>query len=135
MGQELDQRKTDTIFDFLYVDHHRIGPFLSQFSEFRHLTDVVHPRSATDDAAVTGGLKGILSGETKSGEREDIERRHSLPGDPKTNVADIGCTCGGGDNIYGSQAIAFWQELGLIFGRPSDCYGTTPIAIMHEVKA
>ncbi|TPI64447.1 hypothetical protein FJ417_02095 [Mesorhizobium sp. B3-1-7] len=283
MGQELDQRKTVSVFDFLYVDHHRIGLFLSQFSEFGHLTDVVHSRSVTDDAAVTGGFKGILSGETKSGEREGIERRYSaqwsqalnfldevnarkmlnpditkahigglvlssgmlsilnmkplehswaaaienakdahqqanahrgnrqerrsnknsqapagtadvsglrllgtleqpiimalksgnfrlwstldakyllghssdltlkhgikiagewhvlgildcLPGDPNTGETD-GRICGGGNNEFGSGAIQLWRELGLVFGRPDDCHGITPIIIMREVKA
>lgn len=58
-----------------------------------------------------------------------------LPGEPNTDERQIGRICGGGDNIFSSGAIALWRELGLVFGRPDDCFSVTPIMIMREVKS
>ena len=88
MARELEQRKTDSVFDFLYVDHRRIGLFLSQFSEFGDLTDIVHSRSVTDDSSAGGGLKGFISVESKAGEKESTERRYRTQWSQALNFLD-----------------------------------------------
>ncbi len=282
MAQELETKKTDSVFDFLYVDHHRVGLFLSQFSEFGNLTDIVHTKGVTDDALISAGVKGIVGGEAKSGHSSNLQSKYNplwiqalnfldevnargmvshdlasaaigslvltkgclnivnmlalsrswdvaaenareqqksksaagnrklrrtgqqqhdpeaegpgllrllgsfdqpimmaldtgkarlwstldqtylvggssdlalkhgvqiagewhaigildcLPGELIADEANIGRICGGADNPFSSSAIGLFRELGLIFGRPADCYGITPIMIMREVGA
>lgn len=283
MAQEPEKKKTVSVFDFLYVDHHRIGLFLSMFSEFGNLTDIVHSISASRGSSGTIGFKNVLSGEQKNEAQETLQRsyntqwtqalnfldevkarkmltrsisdarigglllssgtlsilnmrplerswgvvaentekenlrsgnrdnRHTrrrkqatgggepqemdsasglrllgsleqpilmtlqtgttrlwstlepnyliggssdltlkqgiriagdwhvvgildcLPGEPITDEAIIGRMCGDGDNVFSSTSITLWRELGLVLGRPSECYGITPIMIMREV--
>ncbi|WP_306029706.1 hypothetical protein [Stappia sp. MMSF_3263] len=88
MAREVDQRTTDSVFDFLYVDHRKIGLFLSQFSEFGDLTDIVHSTSVTDDSKLAGGLKGLVSAESKTGEKEAVERRYRAHWSQALNFLD-----------------------------------------------
>lgn len=58
-----------------------------------------------------------------------------LPGPGDTSHADVGRFCGGDDNIFSENAAAMWHEFRLVFGRPADCWGMTPIMIMREVAS
>jgi len=57
-----------------------------------------------------------------------------MPGELVTNEVDIGRICGGADNAFSGSALTLFREMGLILGRPSDCFGITPIVIMREIK-
>lgn len=75
MGRELETQKTASVFDFLYADHHRIGLFLSQFSDFGNLTDIVHERGTSGDNTTSLGFKGVVGGEWKGGDSASVQRR------------------------------------------------------------
>ena|ERR1700730_5384451 len=46
--------KEDSVFDFLYIDALRLAHFLSQFSEFGHLTTLT--RSVSETGSSSGGV-------------------------------------------------------------------------------
>lgn len=48
------QEKDDSVYDFLYVDFRRIALFLSQFTQYGHLTSLT--RTATETTASGGGM-------------------------------------------------------------------------------
>ncbi len=49
-----DPEREDSVYDFLYIDTRRIAHFLSQFSQYGHLTALT--RSVSETASVGGGL-------------------------------------------------------------------------------
>lgn len=51
-----DQGKNGSVFDFLFVDNRRIGLYLSQFSEFGNLTQLVESVGTTDTTQIKGSL-------------------------------------------------------------------------------
>jgi hypothetical protein len=51
-----DREKSDSVFDFLFVDNRRIGLYLSQFSEFGNLTNLVESVGTTDATQVRGSV-------------------------------------------------------------------------------
>jgi hypothetical protein len=61
----LEPQKRDSVFDFLYVDRHRIGLYLSQFSEFGNLTNLVHSERAGDETVLSAGVPSLAKGEAK----------------------------------------------------------------------
>jgi hypothetical protein len=63
-----EPEKSDSVFDFLYVDNRRIGLYLSQFSQFGNLTNLVESVATTDTSRVEGSF-GISS--TKVGTHVD----------------------------------------------------------------
>lgn len=77
MGQEQETKESDSVFDFLYVDHYRVALFLSQFSEFGNLTDIVHTTGVTDDASMSVGVKPLLGGESKSGHSDTVQSKYN----------------------------------------------------------
>jgi hypothetical protein len=270
----LEPQKRDSVFDFLYVDRHRIGLYLSQFSEFGNLTNLVHSERAGDETVLSAGVPSLAKGEAKQSQQTGIERhydtqwsqvlnfldevqarnmlRRDIESSPigglllisgslylanmrsfeKTwgaissnaeskapqhgnrharrtaarqeiapsgvdglkilgsleqpvfmilrsssnrlwstldpdnlvggssdlnlkhglgvagqwhllaaldcqpgmgNDAPDGRLCGGGDNVFSDSVVAMWREFRLVFGRPSDCCGVTPIVIMREI--
>ena len=72
MAQE--PQKKNSVFDFLYVDHNRIGLYLSQFSDFGNLTNLVHSQRTGDETSVSGGVPSIVKGEAKESQQTGIER-------------------------------------------------------------
>ena len=50
----LDRERDDSVYDFLYVDARRIAVFLSQFSQYGHLTTLTRAVSETSSAG--GGI-------------------------------------------------------------------------------
>jgi hypothetical protein len=271
-----EAQKKDSVFDFLYADRHRIGLYLSQFSEFGNLTSLVHSRQVGDETSLSGGVPSVVKGETKQNQRTGVERhydtqwsqvlnfldevqarkmlrrqiegapigglvllsgslfmvnmrsfertwgaisgevpaasqsnrharraaaargepqpltdigglkilgsldqpvfmvfrsgsdrlwstlepdyliggssdlnlKHGLrvsgdwhmlgvldchPGLGEVSPKEVGRLSGGGDNIFSEAMINMWREFRLVFGRPADCYGVTPIVIMREI--
>jgi hypothetical protein len=273
-----EPQEKNSVFDFLYVDHHRIGLYLSQFSDFGNLTNLVHSQRAGDETSVSGGIPSIAKGEAKESQQTGIERhfdtqwsqvlnfldelqtrgmvRRSLDGAPigcillvpgnlflvnmrsfektwgaissgvtkqephgirnarravqsrdrirspgadmeglrilgsleqpifmvlrsgehrlwstlapdyliggsadlnlkhglrvsgewyvlgildclpgagKVESSEMGRLSGGGDNSFSDSMVGMWNEFRLVFGRPVDCYGVTPIVIMREI--
>src|SRR4051794_34309148 len=63
-----DQEKEDSVFDFLYIDSCRIALFLSQFSQYGHLTSLTRTRteSATSSGALDIKLAKIDGSESES---------------------------------------------------------------------
>jgi hypothetical protein len=55
------------------------------------------------------------------------------PGDGDTNQQVRERLVGGGDNSFSDAAVTIWREFRLIFGRPVDCYGLTPLVVMREI--
>lgn len=54
---------------------------------------------------------------------------------PGTNAPEqIPRFCGQGDNVFSAAMGNLLRELRIIMGRPSDCYGITPLLIMREVS-
>jgi hypothetical protein len=49
-----DPKKADSVFDFLYIDLHRISLFQSQFSQYGNLTSLV--KGATSTKSTEGGV-------------------------------------------------------------------------------
>lgn len=74
MGRAPDQRKTVSVFDFLYVDHRRIGLYLSQFSDFGNLTNIVHSRDERSGVEIKGGVPGVASGSASDGQSSAVQR-------------------------------------------------------------
>lgn len=70
----LDQGADDSVYDFLYIDSRRIALFISQFSQYGHLTSLT--RSRTESATASGGLDVKLA-KINSGEAESttLERQ------------------------------------------------------------
>lgn len=52
-------RKVDSVYDFLYVDARRIAVFLSQFSEYGHLTSLT--RAASESSSTSGGVNVVAA--------------------------------------------------------------------------
>lgn len=85
-----DGPNTDSVYDFLYHDARRIASFLSQFSNFGHLTGVTHTESAqrSKDSAgslkAEGGLPGIarVGGEVRSDAAAQYEQTGQRVYDP-----------------------------------------------------
>jgi hypothetical protein len=269
-----EPQNKDSVFDFLYADRHRIGLYLSQFSEFGNLTNLVHSRRTGDESVLSASIPSLAKGESKKNQQTGIERHYDtqwsqvlnfldevqarkmlrrdieaspigglllLSGslylanmrsfektwgaisndadtstsqqgnrharrsarrqeapppdisglkilgsleqpvfmifksgnnrlwstlDPNNLVggsADLnlkhglgvagqwhilaaldcqpglgndvpdGRLCGGGDNVFSDSIVGMWREFRLVFGRPADCYGVTPIVIMREL--
>ncbi|MFN4163685.1 MAG: hypothetical protein ACK4GK_03855 [Ferrovibrio sp.] len=57
---EQDQEKKNSVFDFLYVDHDRIGLYLSQFNNFGRLTSLTRSTDVSDKSDIRGKLPQIL---------------------------------------------------------------------------
>jgi len=70
------EKSGDSVFDFLYVDHRRIGLYLAQFSDFGNLTRLVQSRRVTDDAGLSAGVPGVAKGQTTHGQQEGVERHY-----------------------------------------------------------
>lgn len=51
-------QKVDSVFDFLYADTRRIASFLSQFTAFGHLTEIVHGEHTKEAENRRGTVKG-----------------------------------------------------------------------------
>ena len=66
--------KENSVFDFLYVDHHKIGLYLSQFSDFGNLTNLVHSQRAGDETSLRGGIPSVAQGEAKESQQTGIEK-------------------------------------------------------------
>ena len=56
-----------------------------------------------------------------------------LPGPANVTAAQIGRFCGDGGNEFSDAIVSILRELRLVMGRPSDCYGITPLIIMREI--
>jgi len=54
---EQKAQKGDSVFDFLYADSRRIASFLSQFTTFGHLTEIVHGEEVTEGSERKGTVK------------------------------------------------------------------------------
>ncbi len=67
--------KSDSVFDFLYVDNRRIGLYLSQFSEFGNLTNLVEDVSTSDTTDLKGNV-GVVSGAVKSAQQSGVHRHY-----------------------------------------------------------
>jgi hypothetical protein len=269
-----EQKKKDSVFDFLYADRQRIGLYLSQFSDFGNLTNLVHSSRTGDETTLSAGVPSLAKGESKQNQQTGVERhfdtqwsqvlnfldevqarqmlrrdiettpigslflvsgnlylanmrsfektwgaissepattpqgnRHARRGKPGQRQQDApprldglkilgsleqpvftvfqsgknrlwstldpnylsggsadlnlkhglrvagvwhmlgtldcqpgsgddvpdGRLCGGGDNIFSDSIVSMWREFRLVFGRPADCFGITPIVIMREI--
>jgi hypothetical protein len=272
-----EPQKKNSVFDFLYADRQRIGLYLSQFSEFGNLTNLVHSSRTADETTLSAGVPSLAKGESKQNQQTGVERhfdtqwsqvlnfldevqaRQMLRRDLETTPigslillsgslylanmrsfektwgaissgqsatvpqgnryarrgkaghhqqdttpapdfgglkilgsleqpvfavfrsgdkrlwstldpnylsggsADLnlkhglrvagewhmlgtldcqpgsgddvpdGRLCGGGDNIFSDSMVSMWREFRLVFGRPTDCFGITPIVIMREI--
>lgn len=85
--QDQSEPENASVFDFLYVDHQRINTFLSQFSEFGGLTNIVHGISAGRGKEDGGTVKAqgnvlVVKGEanytetTKANHAESSQRTY-----------------------------------------------------------
>lgn len=88
MARAPNKTKTDSVFDFLYVDHKRIGLYLSQFSDFGNLTDIVLSRTERSDVQLRGGIPGVVSGATTGEQTSGIERRFDTQWSQVLNFLD-----------------------------------------------
>ena len=88
MAREPEARKTASVFDFLYVDHKRIGLYLSQFSDFGNLTRLVHSRSVDDATGLTGSIAGVIGGESTRSQQSGIERHYDTQWSQVLNFLD-----------------------------------------------
>ncbi|TCT35361.1 hypothetical protein [Martelella mediterranea] len=67
-GAAQGHQSTDSVFDFLYYDAHRVGSFLSQFDDFGHLQALSRHESAgrgkseIGRVSGSGGVPGIVKG-------------------------------------------------------------------------
>jgi hypothetical protein len=56
------------------------------------------------------------------------------PGSGAISASEMGRLSGGGDNAFSDSVVNIWNEFRLVFGRPVDCHGVTPIVIMREIS-
>lgn len=81
------QRK-NSVFDFLYVDHRRIGLYLSQFSDFGNLTNLIHSQRVGDETSISGGVPSVAKGEAKESQQTGIERHFDTQWSQVLNFLD-----------------------------------------------
>lgn len=67
--------KRDSVFDFIYVDHRRLGLYLAQFSEFGNLTNLVRSVKETDETAVNANL-AVVKGSVKSEQETSVQKHY-----------------------------------------------------------
>jgi hypothetical protein len=65
----------DSVFDFIYVDHRRLGLYLAQFSEFGNLTNLVRSVRASDSREFGADIK-VVKGGTKAEQVTGIEKHY-----------------------------------------------------------
>ena len=83
-----EPQRRDSVFDFLYVDHHRIGLYLSQFSDFGNLTNLVHSQRAGDETSLRGGIPSVAQGEAKESQQTGIEKHFDTQWSQVLNFLD-----------------------------------------------
>ena len=66
---EQDQESEDSVFDFLYVDHDRIGLYISQFNDFGSLTSLVRTSEASGKKDFKGKVPTMLEMGSESSSR------------------------------------------------------------------
>jgi hypothetical protein len=70
-----DQKKDDSVYDFLYIDRKRIAFYLSQFDDYGHLTQLT--RSVSESSELGGALDiKIAKIENKEGERTSLQKQY-----------------------------------------------------------
>jgi hypothetical protein len=90
--------------------------------------------STMDQAAIVGSSTDLhlKHGVTIAGEWQTVGIVDCLPG---ANVSSPSPRfCGDVTNNFSDNMNVLLRELRLIMGRPSDCYGFTPLIIMREVS-
>ena len=69
-----DQSKEDSVFDFLYVDHDRVGLLLSQVSDDGIITELVRQSEASDETGLGFDVK-IVKMSAKEAGKESVQQR------------------------------------------------------------
>jgi hypothetical protein len=67
--------RSDSVFDFIYVDHRRLGLYLAQFSEFGNLTNLVRSVKASDNTDLQANL-AVVKGSMKSGQETSLQKHY-----------------------------------------------------------
>lgn len=88
MGREAETEEAEYVFDFLYVDHKRIGLFMSQFSRYGHLTELVHRRGVTSSSKLEGGIPSVAKAAAGGGESEGVDRTYDTQWSEVLNFLD-----------------------------------------------
>lgn len=98
-------------------------------------TEAVRLWSTLDPDCVTGGSTDLhlKHGVKVAGDWHLLGILDCLPGAADVSAEEIGQLCGSKDNPFGSSIVDVLRELRLVMGRPSDCYGVTPLIIMREL--
>jgi hypothetical protein len=91
--------------------------------------------STLDPNFLSGGSAdlNLKHGLTVAGEWHMLSILDCHPGSGVISATEMGRLSGGGDNTFSDSVISIWNEFRLVFGRPIDCYGVTPIVIMREI--
>src|SRR6266404_2379829 len=66
---EQGQGKDDSVFDFLYADHDRIGLYMSQLNQFGNLTSLVRTTEASDKKTFEGKIPTLVGMGSESASR------------------------------------------------------------------
>jgi hypothetical protein len=70
-----DQRKDDSVFDFLYIDSRRIALFLSQFDKYGHLKSLT--RSVGENSKTGGGFDlKVVKADYSEGEDSSLKKEY-----------------------------------------------------------
>lgn len=73
----LDQENEDSAYDFIYVDNRRVAQYLSQFSQFGHLTGLTRVDGKTQSGG--GGVNVGAAKIDKSTTTQRIKRVSLIP--------------------------------------------------------
>jgi hypothetical protein len=91
--------------------------------------------STLDPDSLIGGSSdlNLKHGERIAGDWHVVSIVDCYPDSQIPTDHTISRSCGTEGNDFGVQALNIWHELGLVLGRPPQCFGVTPLLIMRVV--